>query len=136
MNDPRLAAVIVQAWMNSPHHRANILRPDFTHLGVGVIIQNDEARATQNFSEIKSYLKIPLPQSLPSGSPVAFATSQPAAQMFDLQPVGKTAAQSRPAPIENARLTAPPDTYRIRFFFPETKKGAFAIYDGPQIIVR
>ncbi|MGE0713306.1 MAG: CAP domain-containing protein [Planctomycetota bacterium] len=29
-------AAAMQAWMNSPGHRANILDPDFTHLGVGV----------------------------------------------------------------------------------------------------
>ncbi|WP_405574940.1 CAP domain-containing protein [Streptomyces sp. NBC_01167] len=31
----RSAATVVQGWMNSPGHRANILKPDFTHLGVG-----------------------------------------------------------------------------------------------------
>lgn len=29
-------AEVVTAWMNSPGHRANILHPAFTHLGVGV----------------------------------------------------------------------------------------------------
>ncbi|MFI0819445.1 CAP domain-containing protein [Streptomyces sp. NPDC021098] len=28
-------AEVVQGWMNSPGHRANILKPDFTHIGVG-----------------------------------------------------------------------------------------------------
>ncbi|HLS23875.1 MAG TPA: CAP domain-containing protein [Pseudogracilibacillus sp.] len=28
---------VVQAWMNSPGHRANILNPNFTHLGVGFV---------------------------------------------------------------------------------------------------
>jgi uncharacterized protein YkwD len=27
---------VVEAWMNSPGHRANILNPDFKTLGVGV----------------------------------------------------------------------------------------------------
>ena len=27
----------VQAWMNSPPHRENILHPDFTELGVGIV---------------------------------------------------------------------------------------------------
>jgi uncharacterized protein YkwD len=27
---------MVAMWMSSPGHRANILRPEFTHLGVGV----------------------------------------------------------------------------------------------------
>ncbi|MEU8825527.1 CAP domain-containing protein [Streptomyces sp. NPDC048636] len=31
----RSAAEVVQGWMNSPGHRANILKPDFSHIGVG-----------------------------------------------------------------------------------------------------
>ncbi|PWG11451.1 stress protein [Streptomyces sp. V2] len=31
----RSAAEVVEGWMNSPGHRANILKADFTHLGVG-----------------------------------------------------------------------------------------------------
>ncbi|GGS19684.1 hypothetical protein GCM10010252_68900 [Streptomyces aureoverticillatus] len=31
----RSAAEVVQGWMDSPGHRANILKPAFTHLGVG-----------------------------------------------------------------------------------------------------
>lgn len=30
----------VQRWMNSAGHRANILRPNFTHMGVGVVLSN------------------------------------------------------------------------------------------------
>ncbi|MFI6035945.1 CAP domain-containing protein [Streptomyces sp. NPDC051315] len=31
----RSPAEVVEDWMNSPGHRANILKPDFTHIGVG-----------------------------------------------------------------------------------------------------
>ncbi|MFC8359912.1 CAP domain-containing protein [Streptomyces griseorubiginosus] len=31
----RSAAEVVEGWMNSPGHRANILKPGFTHIGVG-----------------------------------------------------------------------------------------------------
>ncbi|MGK5729136.1 CAP domain-containing protein [Streptomyces sp. URMC 124] len=31
----RSAAEVVRGWMNSPGHRANILKPDFAHIGVG-----------------------------------------------------------------------------------------------------
>ncbi|MGW5618218.1 CAP domain-containing protein [Streptomyces sp. NPDC003877] len=31
----RSPADVVEGWMNSPGHRANILRPDFTHIGIG-----------------------------------------------------------------------------------------------------
>ncbi len=55
------AAATMVAWMNSPGHRANILQPAFTHLGVGVSIGiweawrgtysnwNSATMATQNF---------------------------------------------------------------------------------------
>ena len=33
----RSPAEVVQGWMNSPGHRANILKPGFTHLGVGYV---------------------------------------------------------------------------------------------------
>ncbi|MFD9119193.1 CAP domain-containing protein [Streptomyces bottropensis] len=33
----RSAAEVVTSWMNSPGHRANILKPGFTHIGVGFV---------------------------------------------------------------------------------------------------
>ena len=44
-----IARVIVDSWMASPGHRANILNPDFNYLGVGVSVMGKEIRATQNF---------------------------------------------------------------------------------------
>lgn len=32
----RSAASVVRAWLNSPGHRANILNPDFTRIGLGL----------------------------------------------------------------------------------------------------
>jgi uncharacterized protein YkwD len=45
----KLAKEIVDDWMSSPTHRANLLDPDFTHLGVGVSARNGTIRATQEF---------------------------------------------------------------------------------------
>lgn len=40
----------VEGWMNSPGHRANILNPAYTHLGVGFAGDySDNHFATQNF---------------------------------------------------------------------------------------
>ena len=39
---------VMDAWMNSPGHRDNILYPNFTHLGVGVH-ENGSTWWTQNF---------------------------------------------------------------------------------------
>jgi uncharacterized protein YkwD len=136
-SDPDLAGFIVRAWMGSPHHRENILRAEFTHLGVGVVFENDEVRATQNFSGVRAYLRTALPQTAATGAPVTLATegAKPEARMFDLQPVGKAAAETHPSPIADARLAAAPGVYRVRFYFPEDN-GRFAIYDGPQVTVR
>jgi uncharacterized protein YkwD len=44
-----LARTIMAGWMNSPGHRKNILSPGYTHLGVGVIANHQEVKATQVF---------------------------------------------------------------------------------------
>jgi uncharacterized protein YkwD len=45
----RMARVIVDSWMTSPGHRANLLNPNFNYVGVGVSVSGKEVRATQNF---------------------------------------------------------------------------------------
>jgi uncharacterized protein YkwD len=42
-------ASVMNAWMNSPGHRSNILHPMFTHLGVGVHAPGSGPWWTQNF---------------------------------------------------------------------------------------
>jgi uncharacterized protein YkwD len=49
-----MARVMVDGWMTSPGHRANILNPAYTHLGVGVGVLGKEIRATQNFARKKT----------------------------------------------------------------------------------
>lgn len=36
--DEATADAVFQSWMNSPHHRENILRPNFTHIGLGLYV--------------------------------------------------------------------------------------------------
>lgn len=45
----QVAKEIVDSWMTSPGHRANLLSPDYTHLGVGVSARQHSIRATQEF---------------------------------------------------------------------------------------
>ncbi|MGO4111007.1 CAP domain-containing protein [Paenibacillus sp. YAF4_2] len=40
----RTPAAVMQAWMNSPGHHANILSPKFTHLGVGYAPGTSDSR--------------------------------------------------------------------------------------------
>jgi uncharacterized protein YkwD len=44
-----LARAIVDAWLASPGHRANMLDPHYSHLGVGIAGRGGELRATQDF---------------------------------------------------------------------------------------
>lgn len=45
------AEALVAQWANSPGHRANMLNPDITHIGVGVADTAKGKRyATQNFA--------------------------------------------------------------------------------------
>jgi hypothetical protein len=39
----------LSGWMNSPGHRANLLRPEFTHLGVALVRQGRRVVVVQNF---------------------------------------------------------------------------------------
>jgi uncharacterized protein YkwD len=48
-NTQNLAKEMVDDWLSSPGHRANMLDPDFTHLGVGVSVRNGTILATQEF---------------------------------------------------------------------------------------
>lgn len=57
------ASEIVVGWMNSPGHRANILDPQYTHLGVGVVLVDTRLYATQNFATPIVKLKSKLPKS-------------------------------------------------------------------------
>lgn len=45
----KLAKNLVDGWMNSPGHRANILHSGFKYLGVGIARSGDNIYATQNF---------------------------------------------------------------------------------------
>lgn len=47
--DEQLAREFMQGWMNSPGHRANILHPDSTHMGVGFSRSGNRVYATQKF---------------------------------------------------------------------------------------
>lgn len=63
------AQTVVTGWMNSPGHRANILNPEFTHLGVAIARTGDKLYSVQVFARPIAKLittvakKIPLKQA-------------------------------------------------------------------------
>jgi len=46
-----MARMVMDGWMTSPGHRQNILNPLYTHFGVGVAVQGDQMRVTQEFAK-------------------------------------------------------------------------------------
>jgi uncharacterized protein YkwD len=48
-NTRQLARIIVDNWMSSPGHRSNLLRPEFTDIGVGAATNGKEVQVTQVF---------------------------------------------------------------------------------------
>ena len=49
-SDQDFARRLVDGWLNSPGHRANILRPSFTRIGVGIAQTGNYVLATQVFA--------------------------------------------------------------------------------------
>ncbi|AGK05609.1 CAP domain-containing protein [Meiothermus ruber] len=47
--DPEIPQRALVGWMNSPGHRANLLKPEFTHLGVALVRQGRRVVVVQNF---------------------------------------------------------------------------------------
>ena len=46
-DEPRAARLAVEGWLGSPSHRANLLAPDHTRLGVGVVVGKRGFHAVQ-----------------------------------------------------------------------------------------
>ena len=73
-NEKEMAATLVQAWMRSPGHRANILSRQYTHLGVGSTLkEGKEVYATQNFAFVFGEAKQDIPLSVKTGTAAELA---------------------------------------------------------------
>ncbi len=134
-----IAGEIVRGWMHSPGHRANILRRESTHLGVGLAWTATELRATQDFAEARAFLEAPLPARVARGTAVSLL-ARPlstgwAAREFDLWSATRGLRASDPAPLAGARIEAEPGSYQVRFYFPLPTPGRLAIVPGPRIEV-
>ncbi len=47
----QLPEAAMRGWIASPGHLANLMRPSYTHLGVGCVISGNQCMITQNFGE-------------------------------------------------------------------------------------
>ena len=135
-----LPSEIVGGFMKSPGHRANILREDFTHLGVGVTFYNGTVHAAQVFAAAAGFTATPVPDIIRSGQIISFQVrpekGEPLPVQFDLSLRGGERRIVGPwTSLESARIEAPPGLYRLRFYFPDGGRKMW-IHGGPQIAVR
>ncbi len=49
-SEPELEEMVVAGWMNSPGHRDNILRKEYTVAGIGITMVNDDMIVTHDFA--------------------------------------------------------------------------------------
>lgn len=133
-----LAEEVMRNWTDSPGHRENILRPEFTHLGVGVVWRGGEVRATQLFATVVGYVAQPVPAHVNPGTVLDLHTDPakglPAARLVDLWDPRRETTASEPEQANQMRIEARPGTYRLRFYLPTGASG-YRIFDGPEITV-
>ncbi len=100
-------AQVVEGWMNSPEHRDNILSPDYSHLGVGVLLLEDELYLVQNFAyPVVKMLTPPLREySLKQSYPVHF-------QYVAVEP-RETFAAYLILPNKDTKVMLSPKTYAL-----------------------
>ncbi len=133
--DPReLAGKIMALWMSSPGHRENILRPEFTHLGVGVCAAGNVINATQNFAEVRAYLLTDLPEEIRRGDSIDLRAAPFSPVQYDFQGKNRGMTVNGPFPISRNRVDIQPGVYQMRFYF-MSKPNSYSIYTGPQLKV-
>lgn len=121
-------------WMNSPGHRENILKPEYTHVGVGVSIRGSEIRATQNFAQTVAFTDQPIPLQAARSDSINLGATTPEglkADKYDLWIADRGLRADEPRSVTNGALNVQPGLYKLRFYFQDGK-----IYQGPQIEVR
>ncbi len=133
-----LAKTIVDGWMASPGHRANILKPEYTHLGVGIVSTGDEVRATQSFAVVRALTAESVPAAVARGAAVDLSLEPgpgSTAKRFDLWSVQRGLKIAGPFDLPGAPIDVAPGVYQLRFYFP-AGTDRYSISHGPRIEVR
>jgi len=137
-----LAAEAVQGWMDSPGHRANILRPDLSHLGVGMALDGDRVNIAQNFADVAGRLAVPVPVRVSRGERIRIVPGDMRAEAGGSRPVGFSfvrdapdAALARPSPFGTIPVEVGPGAFRIAIYVPDGRR-RFKVLVGPYLLVQ
>ncbi|SEH05747.1 CAP domain-containing protein [Candidatus Venteria ishoeyi] len=74
-NVQQFAKNVVESWMKSTGHRENILRDNFSHIGVGVAIKGNVVKITQKFASVQAWFANEIPQKIKKGKNLIFVLS-------------------------------------------------------------
>jgi hypothetical protein len=124
---------IVSSWMKSQGHRENILRREFTHMGVAVSVDRGTAHATLVFATVAGYNAVPIPAKVSRGEKLHLEVK--GAAMFELWSAAEQRNVLGPLPLDEAVMNAPRGFYILRFYFPKDGH-RFTIHNGPSIEIR
>jgi uncharacterized protein YkwD len=135
----KTAAAMMRDWMLSPGHRDNILKKDYTHMGVGVTVKGQDVRATQNFAAVYALTAQAVPAQVRGGEALNLAAQPvapgPGPDRFEFFSPDKGMAVGGARPIAGATVPEPKDVpagvYKLRFIFPQG-----SAYWGPRVEVR
>jgi hypothetical protein len=91
-------SAVETAFMNSPHHRSNIVDSDYSQIGIGVVVRNGRVWITQVFRSPSGSVTAakPKPKPKPSKTPSS-RTRTPAAKP---KPVARPARKPAPTPTQ------------------------------------
>ncbi len=106
-------ASVMDAFMNSPGHRANVLDPAYTHLGVGVVREGDVLYTTHRFMQLASEPAPAPPPPPPTEAPAPPPTAPQPPPTAAPAPAPSQPAQPDPGPQTTTTTaatttTAPP----------------------------
>ena len=131
---PASAADLAELWRNSPGHRQNMLRPTYTHIGIGVVRGGSRTIGAVAFGESFAELDAPLAWRIGDGSalPELLKTSGAPIRGYALAPVGGGAEIG---PFWLGDPPSAPDrsgAYALKPYMADAAdKRRFIIIDGP-----
>ncbi|HPQ39405.1 MAG TPA: CAP domain-containing protein [bacterium] len=135
-----VARRMMEDWMASPYHRANILNTAFTHLGIHVRRAGDRIYAVQHFAGSRGTLEPPLPERIQRGDTLMLnvTTRDPDVanpRKFDLIDPDTFQPVCEPTYLRTGHLEAPAGRFCIRLFFLSPGEKRWEVYTGPMITV-
>jgi uncharacterized protein YkwD len=133
-----LAQKLVDGWLASPGHRANLLEPAYSHFGLAAAGRGERVVIVHVFGRRSALLAAPLPLEVEAGAdlPLAFAPGAgPEPQKFAFAPPGLAVEDLVTLEVSSSAVAVGPGEYRLEFFFPSERDGYFEIVDGPLLLV-